>query len=302
MQRRYALLDVFTDTPLAGNPLAVVLDAAGLDPARMQAIAAEFHLSETVFVLPPENPLHTARLRIFTPGRELPFAGHPTVGTAVLLATEQLGGAGEGEGDAVLVLEEEIGPIRCGVMLHGRHGHALVAAPKLAKEVGPGPSAEAAATALALPATDIGFENHVPSVFTAGVPFVFVPVRNIAAIDAIAPQTGRWREAFGDIAEVYCYTRETVSVGRQFHARMFAPGLGIAEDPATGAAAAALAGPIRKFDGLPAGLHEAVIEQGFRMGRPSLIRLELEASPLALENVRLGGDAVIIGRGTLDID
>ncbi len=109
MQRRYAILDVFTDTPLAGNPLAVVPDADGLSDEQMQAIAREFNLSETVFLLPPENPVHSAQIRIFTPIEEMPFAGHPTVGTAVFLALE--GNAHE----VMLVLEERVGPIRCGV-------------------------------------------------------------------------------------------------------------------------------------------------------------------------------------------
>src|SRR5690242_1959316 len=113
MQRRYAILDVFTDQPLAGNPLAVVLDAEGLDDGQMRAIAAEFNLSETVFVLPPEEAHHTARVRIFTPSQELPFAGHPTVGTAVLLALRAVAD-GTGVEEAVIMLEEKVGPVRCG--------------------------------------------------------------------------------------------------------------------------------------------------------------------------------------------
>ena len=116
MPRRYAILDVFADRPLAGNPLAVVLDSDGLDGARMQAIAREFNLSETVFVLPPDDGRHRARLRIFTPARELPFAGHPTVGTAVLLALEDQGGA---TGAAAFGLEERVGVVPCAVAVEG---------------------------------------------------------------------------------------------------------------------------------------------------------------------------------------
>ena len=114
MPRRYAILDVFADRPLAGNPLAVVLDSEGLDDARMQAIAREFNLSETVFVSPAVNPVHSASVRIFTPSRELPFAGHPTVGTASLLAMRRVAGV-SGRHEMVLVLEEKVGPVRCGV-------------------------------------------------------------------------------------------------------------------------------------------------------------------------------------------
>src|SRR5918998_25721 len=129
MQRRYVVLDVFTERALAGNALAVVLDAEGLDGAAMQAIAREFNLSETVFVLPPERPAHSARVRIFTPATELPFAGHPTVGTAICLAIERFGK--NGGQDAVLVLEEGVGPVRCGVKLSGDSRFAQFDCPKL---------------------------------------------------------------------------------------------------------------------------------------------------------------------------
>ena len=122
MARRYKIFDVFTDRPLAGNPLAVVLDAAGLDDAAMQAVAREFNLSETIFVLPAASPAHSAAIRIFTPAKELPFAGHPIVGAALCLARERFGGSGEH--DAVIVLEGRVGPIRCGVKLSGKLGSA----------------------------------------------------------------------------------------------------------------------------------------------------------------------------------
>src|SRR5665213_2065873 len=125
LRRRYAILDVFTHQPLAGNPLAVVLDAGGLSDREMQTIAAEFNLSETVFVLPPRRPVHTAAVRIFTPRQELAFAGHPTVGTAVLLAMERIK-QGEGVAESVITLEEKVGPVRCGVFVPGaRRGHAV---------------------------------------------------------------------------------------------------------------------------------------------------------------------------------
>src|SRR5688572_4030509 len=133
MPRRYAILDVFTATPLEGNPLAVVLDSKGLTGESMQSIAAEFNLSETVFVLPAANSVHTAAVRIFTPKRELPFAGHPTVGTAVLLASER---PGAGLGDVIIILEEEVGAVRCGITLHGSHGHAWFDAPRLPQSAG----------------------------------------------------------------------------------------------------------------------------------------------------------------------
>ncbi len=302
MARRYAVLDVFAAVPLEGNPLAVVLDSEGLDDGAMQRIAGEFNLAETVFVLPAANPVHAARLRIFTPKRELPFAGHPTVGTAVFLAMEKVKEPGaSSERDLLLILEENIGPVRCGVSLNGKRGHARFTAPRLpAAEMDSAPP-DAIAAALGLTTQEIGFENHVPSVFNAGVPFAFVPVRNLAAVAQASPQATAWARAFGERA-AYVYTRETEVVARQFHARMFAPSLGIAEDPATGSAAVALAGVIQRFDAHPSGTHSITIEQGFEMGRPSIIQVELDvAGAGTLEAVRVAGDAVVIARGELQI-
>ncbi|MFO1185627.1 MAG: PhzF family phenazine biosynthesis protein [Bauldia sp.] len=300
MSRRYAVLDVFTDTPLAGNPLAVVLDSEGLTAETMQAIAAEFSLPETVFVLPAERAVHSARVRIFTPKTEMPFAGHPTIGTAVLLATERFGAAEQdGERDAMVILEEGIGPVRCGVRLTAKSAHAIFDAPRLPSEVAFAGDADAVAAGLGLARNEIGFENHRPCSFEAGLAFLFVPVRNLAAIRKALPQS----PAFERIGQpVYLYTRETVSVGRQFHARMFGSGIGIHEDPATGSAAAALAGVIGRFDRPVHGTHRMVIEQGFEMGRPSLLFLEVDTGEGGAPSaVRVGGDAVVVARGTLAI-
>ena len=179
MARRYSILDVFTETALEGNPFAVVLDADGLTGAAMQMIAAEFNLSETVFVLPPERAPHTARVRIFTPREELPFAGHPTIGTSALLATERADG---GTSDSLLILEEKVGPVCCAVTLNAVSGHAWFDAPKLPVSTDKELDADLIAGALGLPKAEIGFENHRPSAFEAGMAFTFVPVRNLAAI------------------------------------------------------------------------------------------------------------------------
>jgi trans-2,3-dihydro-3-hydroxyanthranilate isomerase len=303
MQRRYAILDVFADRPLAGNPLAVVLDSAGLDEARMQAIAREFNLSETVFVLPPGNSVHSAAIRIFTPGTELPFAGHPTVGTAVIVARETLRGATseDGETDAVIVLEEKVGPVRCGVKLRAGKGHAVFDVPRLPKETGPAGSVEDIAAALGLIPAEIGFENHAPTRYDAGVPFAFVPVRDLRTIGRIVPQPSLFAAAFAGDGNVFAYTRETEGIGHHFHARMFAPGFGLAEDPATGAAVAALPGVIGRFDAMPAGTRRYTIEQGFEMGRPSLIGLEIDTEHGRLAATRISGDAVIVGEGVIDV-
>jgi trans-2,3-dihydro-3-hydroxyanthranilate isomerase len=301
LSHSYAVLDVFTTKPLAGNSLAVIPDAAGLDDARMQAIAREFNLSETVFVFPADNPLHSARLRIFTPASELPFAGHPTVGTAVLLGRARMGGA-PGRHELVLVLEEKVGPVRCGVWVDGRAGHAIFDVPRLPEPMGGPLDREAIAAALGLLPAEIGFENHQPCAFTSGVPYSFVPVRELDTIARARVNSSAWSGAFPEPASAaYLYCRQTQQAGHSFHARMFAPGLGISEDAATGSAVAAFAGVLRRFDEPPTGSHRCVIEQGFEMGRPSLITLEVDVDKGDIAAARIGGDAVIVAEGTLHV-
>lgn len=297
----YYTLDVFTEERFAGNPLAVVLEADALDTARMQAIAREFNLSETVFVCRPQNASHTARVRIFTPVTELPFAGHPTVGTAALLA--QLRAPGD-DHDSIVALEETIGTVRVGVRL--RAGHAPFAefdAPRLPEDAGPPPPIERVAAALSLLPTEIGFANHKLSQATSGVPFTFVPVISLDAIAKAEVNPQHWAVAFGSpkAGKVYLYCRETLHTAAAFHARMFAPGAGIVEDPATGSAAAAFAHVIHRFDGLPDGLHKRMVEQGYEMGRPSQIQVSLEVARGKLSTVRIGGAAVRVSAGRLSI-
>jgi len=299
----FYLVDVFTDRPLAGNALAVVLDGEGISDERMQAIAREFNLSEAVFVREPENARHSARIRIFTPGKELPFAGHPTVGTAVLLALEKADGD-PGPHEMMMVLEENVGPVRCGAFVKGNDkGRAIFDLPKEAVEGGQTADAGTIANALSLLPGEIGFENHLPSVFSAGVPYVFVPVRDLDVIARAKANLAVWDEAFsGDANAAMVYCRETTQTGRHFHTRMFAPTFGIPEDPATGSAIAALSGVVMKFDVLPAGSYRFTIEQGFEMGRPSLISLEIDVDGGRIDAARIGGDAVVVARGSLDID
>ncbi len=297
MSRRFYTLDVFTDAALAGNPLAVVLDGEGLDSAAMQAIAREFNLSETVFVAEPRNPINTAAVRIFTPSRELPFAGHPTVGTAVLLAHLRAGDL-LGSQDLRVVLEETIGEVVC-VARH-RRGEAMAAyftVPRLPERMGEAPPAAALAEGLGLQVADIGFRNHVPSVYGVGAPHIFTPVATLDAMARADPQKTPWGANGGPSAFLYC--PETAKRDAHYHARMFAGGWGIAEDPATGSAAAAFAAVVMAFDKPADGEHMLLIEQGFEMGRPSLISLGLEVEGLALRAATIGGSAVIVSEGKL---
>lgn len=301
MPHTFHTLDVFTSEALAGNPLAVVLDADALDTPRMQAIAREFNLSETVFVLKPQNPAHTARVRIFTPAHELPFAGHPTVGTAVLLAELRTAALGP-DHEALIVLEETIGAVRVGVRFRsGRSPFAEFDAPRLPVESRFEAAVDGLAAALGLIPGEIGFANHRPTEFSAGVDFAFVPVASLEVMAKVQVNGERLDAALsGQKAKsVFLYSRDTVQASSNFHARMFWPGAGVAEDPATGSAACAFAGVVAKFDTPPNGRHTRVIEQGFEMGRPSLMSLEFEIGNGAVANVRLGGHAVRVMDGQL---
>jgi trans-2,3-dihydro-3-hydroxyanthranilate isomerase len=294
-------LDVFTDRRFCGNPLAVVTEADELTTEAMQAIARELNLSETVFVLKSQNPAHSAKLRIFAPGRELPFAGHPTIGTAILLA-EQRTPLVNGERDAIIVLEQAIGTVRVGVRLRaGQPPFAEFDAPKLPEKVAAPPSRDRIADALGLLPREIGFENHTPQCLSAGNTFAFVPVSGLEAIARAHVEHGHWESVFPaeTFGGVYLYTRECVHNGASFHARMFAPQLGVPEDAATGSAAVGFAAIIHDFDGLTDGMHKRVVEQGHEMGRPSSISLTLIVGGGKLDTVRIGGSAVRVVDGAI---
>ena len=303
-RRRFATLDVFTDEPYAGNPLAVVLDSDGLDGPAMQRIAREFNLSETVFVSPPAEARHRAALRIFTPARELPFAGHPTVGTAVLLALQDRDRAdGAAGADAFAFgLEEAIGTVPCVVEAGAGRGRARFRIPVLPTFLGEGPEPAALAAALSLAPEDIGAGLHAPSRHGAGVAFTFVPVASRDRLDAArvdAAALAALGAGFGELGPLYLYTPDPEGLGLRFQARMFAPHLGVPEDPATGSAAAAFAGVLMQFEPLGAGEHDVVLRQGLAMGRPSEIALQLVIEDGALRSAEIGGAAVLISEGTL---
>ncbi len=298
----YAIYDVFTAERYQGNPLAVVFGADGLSDDAMQTIAIEFNLSETIFLLAPEHASHSASVRIFTPGGELPFAGHPTVGAAIALAERQHGM--DTERDMVTVLSEKVGPVRCAVKLvPGAVSFAEFDLPKLSRKVEETITREKLADSLGISPGDIGFENHVPMIWSAGVPFALIPVRNLSVMENIAYDKRLWL-SFAPMVDglpvwAYPYTRGGVRHDAQFHVRMFAAET-IEEDPATGSAAAAFSGAIQHFDALGEGSHSLVIEQGVEMGRPSYIRLNLEIGNTGhISAARIGGQALCVARGTL---
>jgi trans-2,3-dihydro-3-hydroxyanthranilate isomerase len=296
MRRRFVTLDVFTNRRFAGNPLAIVYDVEDLDTVAMQAIAREFNLSETVFLLPPQQQDHRARLRIFTPVSELPFAGHPTVGTAVLL------GMIAGPGEHSFLVEEPIGSVACTVnVVDEMNGSATFGLPKLPLEAGAAPEVGAIAAALGLADADVGMPGFAPMIYSAGVAMAFVPLASLDAVRRCRPDAARLDAALGagGARAVYVFCRETIEAASSFHARMFAPALGVAEDPATGAAAAAFAGVLMRCEPC-AGERTVVIEQGYEMGRPSRIVLTLAGEGGALVRAGIGGDVVVVSEGAIE--
>ena len=227
----------------------------------------------------------------------MPFAGHPTVGTALVLTLRR--GAGND-----VVLEEKIGPVKCRVVAEGSdHGRASFILPAMPSEAGAAASREAIAAALGLAVDDIGFDGHQPSRWSVGNAFTFVPLRNIEAVrrcqivDACWPRLREQRPC-----RSFCFLPTRPRTRRNdFHARMFAPSFGVREDPATGSAAAAFAGFCAQSLSLGDGEHRFVIEQGFEMGRPSLIELGVTMQDGALASATVGGPAIIVTEGTIEV-
>ncbi|MEX1186510.1 MAG: PhzF family phenazine biosynthesis protein [Gemmatimonadaceae bacterium] len=301
MKHRFFTLDVFTDTPLAGNQLAVFPDAESIPDDRLQAIAREFNLSETVFVYPPGDSLNTARVRIFTPAVELPFAGHPTIGTAILLAALQR--VARRGGKARVVLEEGVGAVPVEVRFSGAvPTWAQLTTARLPEGGAPAPGAVELAEAISLEPVHLDSEME-SAAFSCGVPYLFVPLRNRASLAAANPDLGAWREALGDYwaPDLFLFTRDAELPGSDFRARMFAPLLGVPEDPATGSAVAAFAGYLAASERLSDGRHNWRIEQGFEMGRPSILELECDVRGGIVYTVRVGGNAVIVSQGEFSL-
>lgn len=295
MSRQYYTLDVFTDKALSGNPLAVVMDSEGLDSAMMQRIAGEFNLSETVFIMPPEDSNNRAKIRIFTPGRELPFAGHPTVGTAILLS--HLDGLSEG---AELILEENVGPVPC--VVSGKS--ASFSIPKLPTRTEAELDLALMAGTLGLEQSDIGIDGHSYAPCNAGVPFPTLPIASLKALQSIkfnAALLTQHNVPRGLEDEIFVYSKETLASDADYQVRMFAPAMGISEDPATGSAVAGFAGQIMACDKPADGSHTFIIDQGIEMGRPSRIKLGMVVENGQLKSATISGDAVIISEGKLHI-
>jgi trans-2,3-dihydro-3-hydroxyanthranilate isomerase len=301
MRYRFYLADVFTDRIFGGNQLAVFPEAQGLSSEQMQQVAREFNLSETVFVFPAQLPQHHCRLRIFTPGTELPFAGHPTIGTAHILAT--LGVIPTLGEETTVVFEEGVGPVSVNIRLEsGQPVFAALTAAKL-PEFGPEPPVSAKLAALlSLETSDLLGEEMRPQAVSCGVPFLFVPLRDRAALSRAQLDRQQWKQTLASYwaPDLYLIAFDPLDHAHLW-ARMFAPAMGIDEDPATGAAATALAGYLGHRDCFADGTLHWTVEQGIEMGRPSLLQIEADKQNGEIQAIRVGGVSVWVGEGTIEI-
>jgi trans-2,3-dihydro-3-hydroxyanthranilate isomerase len=302
MRYRYLTADVFTDKPFGGNQLAVFPDAKGLDDEQMFALAREFNFSETTFVFPPEKG-GTRKLRIWTPGGEVPFAGHPTVGTAHVLA--EIGEIPlEGESTSI-VFEEQVGPVPVKIRASG--GKPVFAQLSVAKlpEIGPPvPTRETLASMLSLEPKDLVGGHFAPQSISCGLPFLFVALKDRAAVKRSRIRVDQWERTLGSAwaSMIMVFSRDPEREGSDIRARMYAPGISVPEDPATGSACAALGGYLAARDTRQEGTLRWIVEQGFEMGRPSILEVEVDKSAGAITAVRVGGASVTMSEGSIRVD
>jgi trans-2,3-dihydro-3-hydroxyanthranilate isomerase len=311
MTYKYHTLDVFTDVAFGGNQLAVITDARGLTDEQMTSLTREFNYSETVFVLPPDDPMNTRRVRIFTPGSELPFAGHPTVGTAFLLAAI---GEVELTGDETrIVLEEGVGPVS--VLIRSKNGKPYftqLSAAKMPERRTMSYDAATIASLLSLSVDDIDTGGpYEIEAMSAGVPFLFVPIRDLDTLGRAKLNREVWERTIRNswAPEVFLFTEMEESIARGgvkngdaiLRARMFAPAMGVIEDAATGSAAAAFGGYLAARSNRKDGTLKYLVHQGVEMGRPSQLFVETDVVVGTVAAVRVGGASVLVASGELQI-
>ena len=302
MRVRYVTADVFTDRRFGGNQLAVFPDAREIPDELMLPITREFNYSETTFVLPPSDPRHTRRVRIFTPEREMPFAGHPTVGTAHVLAhLKEVLLTGP---VTRVVFEEGVGPVP--VAIHEEGGlptFSQLSVAKLPEFGAPPPARAALAEMLSLQPDDLTEGEYAPQSVSCGLPFLFVPLRDRAAVARARVRLDVWERVLRDYwtREVFVFAFEPERPGSDVRARMFAPGLNVAEDPATGSACAAFGGYLASRSAQRDGTLRWVVEQGFEMGRPSILEVETDRKAGEITGVRVGGKSIVVCEGMMEI-
>ena len=300
---RYAFwtVDVFTNRSFGGNPLAVIPYANGLTDEQMQRIAREFNLSETSFVLPPESPEHTFRLRIFTPQTELPFAGHPTLGAAYVLG---LCGRVELKSERTqIVFAEKVGAVPVEIRAAGTQPVFTQLTAAMLPQFGPpAPPSEIVAAMLSVDPSDVlDDDRDEPMAISCGMPFLFVPLASRAAVRR-SRLNWEWYNQYVPAAwapQIYVFSFDVESSDATIHARAFTRAVGIEEDPATGSAACGLAGYLARRERLKDGTARWRVEQGVEMGRPSMLDVEADSREGAITAVRVGGPSVVISEGHL---
>jgi trans-2,3-dihydro-3-hydroxyanthranilate isomerase len=297
MRYRFLTCDVFTATRFGGNQLAVLPEASGLSDRQMQRIAREFNFSETTFVLPPERG-HTRRLRIFTPVAELPFAGHPNVGTAFVLAT--IGELGPLDASVKITFEEKAGPVPLTVERRDGLIRCELAAPErliLGRSIG----ADILARALSLAADDIVTRTHPPQVASVGLRFLIAELRDRAALERARPRLDGFEALAGEGMPpdvlLYVHTRDEFDI----RARMFAPFDGVPEDPATGSANCALAALLAGYDPAQTRSFRWRVAQGVEMGRPSVLEISAEKRDGEVVEARVAGTSVLVSEGEIEV-
>ena len=297
MGYRYYICDVFTDTRFGGNQLAVLPEAQGLSDRQMQQIAREFNFSESTFVLPPERG-HDRRVRIFTPTAEIPFAGHPNVGTAFTLATT--GALGSIDGPRNITFEEKAGLVPITITRRNGSIWCELSAPT-PLSLGPVVARELLAAAVSLSTEDVVTTTHPPQVASVGLPFIVAELRSRAALER-ARVNGPGLDAIkalGVVPDIHLYVRS----GDEFdlRTRMFAPYDGVPEDPATGSANCALAALLTQERKESSGAFKYRIAQGVEMGRPSVLEARSEKRDGAVSGTWIGGASVLVSEGTIEV-
>ncbi|WKA55735.1 PhzF family phenazine biosynthesis protein [Planococcus shixiaomingii] len=301
----YSLLDVFTTIPFGGNQLAVFHEGDSLSTEMMQKIARELNLSESVFLCSPSNTAHQKRLRIFTPQMELPMAGHPTIGAAFLLADQDLIPTEEGTNE--WLLEEIVGNIPVSVYKEGDLITKVEMTQPLPVFGEHYSGTERVAELLSLSVEDLNTDFPVQTVST-GVPFLFIAVRSLSAVQKINFRSDVWEKHFSRneaTQHIFVFTTETEQPSSTVHSRMFAPAMGIPEDPATGAASGPLGAYLVEHAVIPAtenGKYSIRSEQGMEMGRPSFIDITIVKTGQEFQQIKIGGTSVTVGKGQLYLE
>jgi trans-2,3-dihydro-3-hydroxyanthranilate isomerase len=297
MRYRYYLCDTFTDTRFGGNQLAVLPEAKGLSGEQMQKIAQELNLGVTTFVFPPEAG-HTRKVRIFTPTNEVPFAGHPNIGTAFALAT--VGEFGEIASTIQVYFEEMAGVVPVSISKHGGSLSCRLAAPERLS-LGTVASPHLLAAAVSLDRLDIVTKKHPPRVASVGLPFLFAELKDRDALERAQVDMKKLRALAAErvTADIHLY----VHSGDDFdiRARVFAPLTGVPEDPATGSANCALAGMLAHYDAAADGRFQWRIAQGVEMGRPSMLKAEAEKEDRTVVRTTISGACVMIAEGLIEV-